>query len=151
MSSRVPEVLDALVSRATAPGVLDGVQVTDGPEVTDSQAQDWLLVGFDGAPDGGYEAAQTVGGWSDLATGREEQFTVTVAVLVLRAANQIKDARQRAYEIAAVVEQWLRADPSLGLASLEMAIEQTALVQEQVNSGVRARLLLTVAGRAFTT
>jgi len=59
-------------------------------------------------------------------------------------------ARRRVYEIAACVEAWLRADPSLGLRSLEAAVAGTRLVQDQTDQGASARLLLSVAGRAFT-
>jgi hypothetical protein len=62
----------------------------------------------------------------------------------------VRAARARAYEIGARVEAWLRADPSIGLPSLEAAIEASQLVQDQTNQGAQARLLLTVAGRAFT-
>ncbi|MFI6347256.1 hypothetical protein [Streptomyces sp. NPDC050560] len=150
MASRIPDVLAALVTLASGPGVLPGVQVTDGVPVSDAQNPEWVLVGFAGDPDGDFEAAQTAGGWSDLATGREEQFTVPVAVVVLRAADQISAARARAYEIAGVLEQQLRAAPSLGLPSLEAAIDGTVLVQEQMTTGIRVRLVLTIAGRGFT-
>jgi len=152
MGSRVPEVLDALVAlgKSETDGELSGVVIADGPEVTDSAAPDWLIVGFDGDPSGDFEAAQSVGGWSDLSSGREEAFQVTVAAVATRGDTDIVAARQRVYEIAARVEAWLRADPSIGLPSLEAAVEATRLVQDQTEDGAQARLLLTVAGRAFT-
>lgn len=150
MGSRVPEVIDRLVALGEADTALSDVMVSDGPEVTESSVQDWLIIGFDGDPEGDFEAARTVGGWSDLATGREETFEVTVAAIANRGDTDVKAARIRAYEIAARVEAWLRADPSLGLTSLEAAIEATRLQPDQTNQGAQARLLLTVAGRAFT-
>ncbi|WP_435643364.1 hypothetical protein ACR9VJ_18120 [Streptomyces sp. H49] len=152
MGSRVPEVIDALVAlgQAEAAAELAGVQVTDGPEVTGSGASDWLIIGFDGDPDGDFRAAQTVGGWAGLGSGREEQWQVTVAAIASRGDTEVRAARERAYEIGARVEAWLRADPSLGLRSLEAAIEASQLTQDQTDQGVQAVLLLTVAGRAFT-
>jgi hypothetical protein len=150
MGSRVPEVIDALVALGKADAALAEVEVSDGPEVSETQALDWLIVGFDGDPSGDFQAAQTVGGWSDLRTGREEQFQVTVAAIANRGDTDVRAARARAYEIGARVEAWLRADPSIGLPSLEAAIEASQLVQDQTNQGAQARLLLTVAGRAFT-
>lgn len=157
MGSRVPEVIDALVALGnTEPEYQAGedgtgaVAVADGPQVTDSAAPDWLIVGFDGDPEGDFEAANSVGGWSDLGTGREEEFQVTVAAIASRGDTNIVAARRRAYEIGARVEAWLRQDPSLGLRSLEAAVAGTRLVQDQTDQGAQVRLLLSVAGRAFT-
>ncbi len=150
MGSRVPEVIEALVALGEVDSLLKGVEVADGPQVTDTAAPDWLVVGFDGDPSGDFEAAQSVGGWSDLRSGREEEFQITVAAIANRGDADIVAARRRAYEIAARVEAWLRADPSIGLRSLEAAIGATRLVQDQTEEGAHARLLLTVVGRAFT-
>lgn len=150
MGSRVPELINALIAVGQADAGLNGVQVTDGPEVTDSGARDWLIVGFDGDPDGDFTSAQTVGGWSDLSIGREEQFQVTIAAIAQHGETDVRPVRERAYAIAARVEAWLRADPSLGLVSVEAAIEATQLMQAQTQQGAQATVLLTVAGRAFT-
>lgn len=150
MTSRVPELIDALLAKSRPiPGLTD-VAVTDGPEVSGSTARDWLLIGFDGDPGGEFLAAQTVGGWSSLSTGREEQLQVTCAAIANRSDTDVRAARQRVYEIGACLEELLRRDPSLGLASLQVAIEASQLVQDQTDQGVQARLLLTVAGSAFT-
>ncbi|NJP73732.1 hypothetical protein [Streptomyces sp. C1-2] len=147
--SRVPELLAALVALGRADSELADVRVSDGPEVTEDSAQDWLIVGFDGDPDGDFQSAQTVGGWTDLLGGREEEFQITVAAISQRGDTDVAAARARAYQIAGRVEAWLRSDPSLGLLSLEAAIGATQLTQDQTNRGAQARLLLTVAGRAF--
>ncbi|MDF2709292.1 MAG: hypothetical protein K0R62_4944 [Nonomuraea muscovyensis] len=149
MGSRVPEVIDALVALGRIDGDLDGVVVSDGPEVTDTSAKEWLIVGFDGDPDGDFEAAQTMGGWSGLGSRREEQFQITVAAIASRGDTDVRAARVRVYEIGRVVEGWLRAAPNLGLPELEAAIEASRLMQDQTQDGVQAVLLLTVAGRAF--
>ncbi|WP_320784196.1 hypothetical protein [Streptomyces sp. CRN 30] len=150
MASRVPEIIDTLVALAKADPALAGVRVADGPEVTGDSVPDWLVIGFDGDPSGDFEAAQTAGGWSDLATGREEEFLITVAAIANRGDTDIVAARRRAYEIAERVGTWLRTSPDLGLVSLEASVAGTRLVQDQTDQGAQARLLLTVAGRAFT-
>ncbi|MFF1960995.1 hypothetical protein ACFVWX_28975 [Streptomyces sp. NPDC058220] len=150
MTSRVPELIDALVARCTADEALADVMVTDGPEVSASSADDWLLIGFDGNAEGDFEAAQTVGGWCSLQTDREEQLQIPVAAVATRGDTDVRAARVRVYEIGARLEQLLRADPGVGLPSLEVAIEASQLVQDQTTDGVQARLVLTVAGRAFT-
>ncbi|MGW3166980.1 hypothetical protein ACWC9Q_29800 [Streptomyces sp. NPDC001142] len=150
MASRVPDLIERLVQLGAADPSLKGVRVSDGPEVTGDTNQDWLIVGFDGDPQGDFQAAQTVGGWAGLGTSREEEFQVTVAAIAQRGDTDVPAARRRAYEIAAHVEAWLRADPTLGLRSLEAAIGATQLMQDQTDRGAQAVLLLTVAGRAFT-
>ncbi|MFJ8140652.1 hypothetical protein [Streptomyces sp. NPDC096013] len=157
MGSRVPEVIEALVALGKAEPAYEpaddrtaGVVVSDGPQVTDNKAPDWLVVGFDGDPNGDFEAATSVGGWADLGTGREEEFQITVAAIASRGDTDVVTARRRAYEIAAPVEAWLRADPSIGLRSVEAAIAGTRLVQDQTDQGAQVVLLLSVAGRAFT-
>lgn len=151
MASRIPELIDALVTSLAADPALDGVRVADGPEVTESNAPEWLVVGFNGDPDGDFQAAQTVGGWSGLgASSREEQLQLTVAVIVMRGSADVRPARMRAYEIGGRLEALLAADPSAGLRSLEVAVEASQLVQDQTDQGVEVRLMLTVAGRAFT-
>ncbi|MEV1020705.1 hypothetical protein [Streptomyces sp. NPDC050264] len=150
MASRLPELIDAVTVRAAAAPALEGVVVADGPQVTNSSAREWLVVGFDGDPDGSFEAGQTAGGWATLGTDREEQLQLTVAVIVMRGDTDVRAARARAYEIAAPLEQLLAADPSLGMRSAEVAIAASALVQEQTTNGVQVRLLLQLAGRAFT-
>jgi hypothetical protein len=150
MGSRVPEVIDRLVQLGKADSDLKDVRVADGPEVTEDAVLDWLIVGFDGDPNGDFQSAQTVGGWSDLRTGREETWQVTVAAIAQSGDTDVKAVRDRAYAIGARVEAWLRADPSIGLPSLEAGVEATQLRQDQTDKGAQASLLLTVAGRAFT-
>ncbi|MFE7236089.1 hypothetical protein ACFVAF_36855 [Streptomyces sp. NPDC057596] len=150
MGSRVPEVIDRLVQLGEADTGLKDVRIADGPEVTADADMDWLIVGFDGDPNGDFQAAQSVGGWSDLRTGRDEQFRITVAAISQRGDTDVRAARARAYEIAARVEAWTRTDPTLGLRSLEAGVEATQLTQDQTQQGVQAVLLLTVAGSAFT-
>lgn len=151
MGSRVPELIDALMARLPEDPALTGVAVVDGPEVTESQAPDWLIIGWSGDPDGDFQAAQTIGGWASLvASDREEQLQLTVAVIASRGDTNVRAARARAYEIGGRLEALLAADPAVGLRSLEVAVEATQLVQDQTDQGVQARLLLTVAGRAFT-
>ncbi|MFC7892685.1 hypothetical protein [Streptomyces sp. NPDC057381] len=150
MRSRVPEVIARLVALGNADTALTGVHVSDGPEVTETQAADWLIIGFDGDQTGDFEAAQSVSDWTDLGSGREEEFQVTVAAVAKRGDTDTVAARARVYEIGDRVEAWTRDDPSLGLVSLQAGIGATRLVQDQTDNGAQAVLLMTVAGRGFT-
>ncbi|MEU5111711.1 hypothetical protein AB0G64_09445 [Streptomyces longwoodensis] len=149
MNSRLPEVIKALVALGKTDTELGDVEVVDGPQVSESDADDWLIVGFDGDPSGDFEAGQSLGDWSGLGTSREEQFQLTVAAIANRGDTDIVTARRRAYEIGGRVVAWLREQPNLGLHSLEAAIGSTRLVQDQTEDGAQARLLLTVVGRGF--
>ncbi|MFH9816141.1 hypothetical protein [Streptomyces sp. NPDC017230] len=150
MGSRIPEVIARLVALGRADTELADVQVSDGPEVTETSAPDWLIVGFDGDPTGDFEAAQSTSDWADLGAGREEQFQITVAAVAKRGDTDAAAARARAYEIGDRVAAWVRADPALGLQSLQAGVGATRLTQDQTDIGAQAVLLLTVAGRGFT-
>lgn len=149
MHSRIPEVIAALVGLATTDPELEGVRVADGPEVSDTAAPDWLVVGFDGDPTGDFEAAQSVTEFVGLSTRREETFQVTVAAISNRGDGDIVAARARAYEIGGRVEAWLEASPTLGLPEVEARIGATRLSQGQDSQGAQVVLLLTVAGRGW--
>ncbi|NYV72985.1 hypothetical protein [Streptomyces sp. UH6] len=148
----VAEAIDALVALGQGDPALADVLVLDGPLVSDSNARELLIVGYDGDPNGDFEAASTTGEFADLGTGREEVFQVTVAALVSNGASDVRAARVRAYEIGGRVTAWLRADPSigLGLGRVLTAIESTRLRQEQTVQGVQAVLLMSVVGRGMT-
>ncbi|CAL9302768.1 MULTISPECIES: hypothetical protein [Streptomyces] len=150
MGSRVPEVIDRLVALGKADAALKGVRISDGPEMTEDPDLEWLIPGWDADPTGDFQAANTLGGWAGLGSRREEQFQITVAVIAYNGDTDVRAARERAYEIAARVEAWFVADPSIGLPELEAAIEASQLTQDQTPKGAQAALLLTVAGRAFT-
>lgn len=150
MGSRVPDVIDRLLTLGAADGALKGVRVSDGPELTEDADMEWLIVGFDGDPNGDFQTANTLGGWAGLGSRREEQFQITVAVIVFNGDTDVRAARTRAYEIAERVEAWFVTDPTIGLPELEAAIEASQFTQDQTQKGAQATLLLTVAGRAFT-
>lgn len=151
MGSRIPDVIAALIALAKTDPALEGVAVADGPEVTESQQPEWLIPGWDGDPNGDFQAAQSSLTWSDLGPGREEEFQVTTAVIVNRGDTDVPAARARAYEIAGRVQAWLHEDPGLGLHSLEAGIGGTQLVQDQTDNGAQVRLALSIVGRGFTT
>jgi hypothetical protein len=151
MGSRLPELIDALFSALEPhPGLAD-VRVVDGPRVEDTPDTDWVVIGYDGDVGSGFEAGQTVGGWSGVGTRREEELQLVVAVLASRGdPEDVRGARQRVYEMAAPIEELLAADPTLGLAEAECAIGASTLIQNQNNRGVQVYLMLQLVARAFT-
>ncbi|MFE5258238.1 hypothetical protein [Streptomyces coelicoflavus] len=117
--------------------------------MTEDADMEWLIVGFDGDPNGDFQTASALGGWAGLGSRREEEFQITVAVIVFNGDTDVRAARARACEIAACVETWFMADPSVGLPELEAAISAIQLTQDQTQKGAQATLLMTVSGRGF--
>ncbi|MBZ6259760.1 hypothetical protein KVH22_30035 [Streptomyces olivaceus] len=147
--SRVPEVIEALTALGTADPELSGVAVADGPEVSDTQAQDWLIFGFDGDPSGDFQAAQSVSTAAGLGTRREEEFEITAAAIANRGDTDVVAARDRVLGIGARVAQWLQTDPALGLTELQAGTGAMRLIQNQTEDGAQVVLLMTVSGRGF--
>ncbi|MFD6684176.1 hypothetical protein [Micromonospora parva] len=148
--SRVPDLIDALVGRLKAAEGLAGVGVTDGPEITQQDADDWVLVGYDGDPSGGLPAAATEEDWAGLGVSREESIQLPVSLLVRRGDADVKAARDRVYVLGDIVKGILRADPSIGLPGVQCAVGSTALFQTQfADQGIQTRLVLTLACRTI--
>lgn len=146
----VPDVIDALVPRLRTEDGLTGVGVTDGPEITSEDRNDWVLVGFDGDPEGEFRAATTEEAWAGLGSSRESLIRLTVTLLARRGDADVRAARLRVYEMAGVVRGMLRADPSLGLPGVQCAIGSTSFHQPQTaDSGIQARLVLTLVCRTI--
>jgi hypothetical protein len=139
--SKLPTLIDNLV---TLFGSINGAEVVDGPQVTDSDAADWILVGFDGDASGDYRTASTQQQWVGLSTRRAEQIDLTVALVATRGDTDVRAARQRVYEMNDEVEALLQANPSAGMAAAQVAILTTSFHQEQTANGIQARLLLSI-------
>lgn len=147
--SRVPDLIDALVGRFRTEEGLVSVRVTDGPEVTADDADDWVLVGFDGDPAGDFQAAVVEEQWAGLGASREEMIHLPVTLLARRGDTDVKAARARVYEIGGVIKGVLRTDPTVGLLGIQCAVGATALYQPQTEQGIQARLVLTLSCRTI--
>lgn len=119
-TSRVPDLIDALYTRATAALVANtAVQVLDGYG-TDENPGDCLMIGvedpasletaFSGS------SSQTPGPFSTNRK-RDENGSVTCAAYSWNGNADQKQARDAAYSYVAAVENLLRSDPNLGIAS----------------------------------
>ena len=106
-SSTVPDVIDALVdaleARTGDPHQLQGVRVNYGPPLPDPGRESINVLGVEG---------EQV--WASLGKlAKDEEYTISVLVIVIREGQQTKEAVARAYEIAANIEDVLRDDPTL--------------------------------------
>jgi hypothetical protein len=146
----VPDLIDALVGRFSTEDGLSGAGVTDGPEITGEDRNEWVLVGFDGDQQGDFQAATTEEDWAGLGSSRQQMIRLTVGLLARRGDGRVKPARDRVYEMKRVIQGVLRADPSMGLPGVQCAIGATALHQPQISdTGVQARLMLTLVCRTI--
>lgn len=145
--SRVPALIDNFVAALQASAGLAGVQVVDGPLVTNSAASEWVFVGYDAAPDGEYQTASTSQMWAGLgARAKNEDILLTGAVLVQRGSTAVKACRDRAFEVFAAVEAVVRADPALGLPPPTVcSISETTFFTEQTDRGVQGRVIFTLS------
>lgn len=157
-TSAIYEVIDTLVDTfaalAVPSGSLEGVLVLDGLGVTEDPG-DFLMIGADDPDaDDNSTAASSQQEWAHANhTARDEVGTVTCVALSWNGDGDQRAARASVKAITAAVEDALRANPSLGLASLLWTSygESTDLVQAQGEAGAAAQVTFTIAFRARLT
>lgn len=146
--SRVPAVLDALVSVWGTTSELSGV-VQDGPRALNSPAMEELSVGYDGSEDG--QASDGVAAVEGFGIEpNRERFTVTCLVQVLNGAGDMRAARVRAFELLSAAAGAVAEDKTLGGVVMQAAVQDQTLSQLQTDRGAWVRLAFTVACEAFT-
>jgi hypothetical protein len=140
-ASRVPETIDAIVTKLKAAGV----KTWDGPVIT-GDYQDAVYVGYDANPDGEFRSVVGTQTWAGLgAKRRSEIFSVTCAAVALVGQDDSKASRDAVYALLNTVDTTLRADPSLGLAPpLVAGVKPTELICEPTSEGYMARLVFTI-------
>lgn len=149
-TSRLPALIDALVSRATTALAASPVLVTDGYGVTDDPS-DFLMVGIEEPT----IPAASFAGSSDQSWGpqgnraRDENGAVWCAAYSENGDGVQKTARDAAYSYMAAVETLLRADPNLGIAPGGNFVAQMGdtqrLTQNQDSNGASALLIFNVS------
>jgi hypothetical protein len=149
VASRVPAVIDALVTILTAADL--GAPIWDGP-ITTGDPSDAVYIGYDADPQGGEEqGAEVQQGWAGIGTeSRDEEGQIMCAVVVLT-GNQItgwKGPRDRAYALLDGVNGAIRGTPakaSLGLSPpMTAELWPGAYFQEANPDGFQARLLFQI-------
>jgi len=124
-------------------------EVRDGPEVGDSAAWEVITVGYVGPDDDtAVEASSTPGG---LGMREREQYTVNCAVAVVNGDEDIRAARQRAFDLLAQCGLRLAADPKLAGSVMKAEISSWSLREDMATGGAHARLRFGVGIDAFTS
>lgn len=146
--SRVPAVLDALFALWQAVPDLAG-KVQDGPIPVESPALEVLSVGHDGDAEGlsteGTIAAEGYGSRPD-----RELFTVTCLIAVLDGTDDVRAARNRAFDLLSHASEAVTSDRTLGGVVMRAHVAGVSLNQLQVDRGALAELRFTVACDGYT-
>lgn len=134
MPSKVPAAIDGLLALVTAlqATTLAGVDIFDGPKLTDSQTGKRLFVGYDieGI------AAHGAQDWASIpaaSKSRGENMTIRCVAESMSGQTDMKGRRDEAFAIVAAVEGAIKGDPTLGgavtyancLAEVEVRQPQT--------------------------
>jgi hypothetical protein len=142
-TSSIPAVKAALITRLQARAGLYGVSVTWGfTDAAGARAAEWVFVG-------NTRGDQT---WTQQGRqSKEEDYTLDLIVSVVRKGLGVQTAEQRAWAIAAEVENELRSDPSVGLTPpyrlLQAQVEGPVVSEEAVSedgSAVESRITLSI-------
>lgn len=146
-TSRIPDVIDVLVTRLDAAPTLDGVKVIDGPIVTNDPLHEAVYIGYDGDPEGDGAAVEFTQVWASIGQrARGETFSVTCAVVVWKGSTKVRPVRLRAFEVLAAIQDVVRADPSLGLPPPSVvAFASGSVIQLQRQSGLECRIPFQIA------
>ena len=113
MGSRAPLVVDAIITAVTA--AAGAVKVYDGPYVT-GDTTEAIHIGYDADPDGSGEAVASDQAWAGLgARARDETLLVTNGIHVYQGDANVKAARDRAYQLLAIVENAIHTSPAMQL------------------------------------
>lgn len=147
-TSRAPAIIDALVALCEAAPGLTEVTIHDGPQPTSDPLKAVVTIGWDGDEDND-QAVDASQEWAGLgAKAKDESLLVTCAALAWHGETTTKPVRDRAYELVAVVEDALRADPSLGFPPpTVVALSTGNAYQRQLQSGAQCRVVFTIAVR----
>lgn len=135
-TSTVPAVMDALYDALVArqsgtPGGLNGVRVNYGPALPDPGRESVNILGVEGE--------QAWAGLGKLA--KDEVYTISVLVIVIREGQQTKDAVERAYAIAAQLEDVVGDDVTLGNTCRVAAVDSPFDLEVGASDTTRSALL----------
>lgn len=159
-ASTVPGAIAGLVSALKAQE-LEGVEIYDGPAVSESKALAVIMVGFAGermARTGAYpEPAQpeinvtaTIDGQLSVTPVRE-QYPIQSLIAVLNGAKDVTAAMTRAYELLAAAGAALAADKKLGGAVALATLGNHSTTREQTAKGAVVSLVFEVNCDAWTS
>jgi len=159
MATAVDAALKGLVAVFEAAPALEGVDVYDGPAVSNSKATAALSVGFAGErmnrtgayPETEQPAVSVTSAPAGLGGGDlAEQYLVQNMLAVLDGGKDIVAARQRAYDLLGAAGDAVAADKTLSGAVAWARPGGHSLTQEQTPRGAVITIVFEVEIEAFT-
>lgn len=160
MASRVDAAITAIVAALQADAVVPTLAaVVDGPLVGGDQTETRVYVGYDGDPDGDFNATENWSqDWAGLGAQRkDESFDVVCAVWSFSGDLDVPARRQKALAVFSAVEDALRTPLNIGLGLPQPTVawlSSAQLVQEPVRAvdsdqliGLRARIPFSISVR----
>jgi hypothetical protein len=152
-ASTVPAAIAGLVSALKAQE-LEGVEIYDGPAVSESKALEVIMVGFAGetmARTGAYPEPEQpeieVTASLDMQLGLvpvREQYPVRSLIAVLNGAKDVTAATARAFELLAAVGAALAADKKLGGAVALATLGNHSTTRAQTAKGALVSIVFDV-------
>lgn len=136
MTTQAPAVKAALLTAFQAAAPL--ATVTWGHPGVDNADGDFAFL----------DKARVVQDWAALGRQRRDETIEIEAVVLARSADTARDVEQRAWDLAGLLEQKLRDDPTLGDVCLWCGVTQA--VQANFSDGPQAyiaEIVLTVQAR----
>lgn len=124
------------------------VAVYDGPPVTGDSPTDFVTVGFVRGEDfaGSYEQTPPVGPWS-----MEEAGTLRSELVCATGDTDLPGMELRAFALVDAWQEWVTADPKLGVLNPSSTASLAVDVQpQQTTAGAVQRLVVTVSYLART-
>lgn len=147
-TSALPVVIDALLSLANS---LETVNVFDGFGVSDDPG-DYLMIGVDdpNAVDSA-NGASSQQSWQHVGhQTRNEEGEIICAALSWNGDGDLKSARVSAFAITALLENALRADPTLGGICLWTGYgTQTDYITSQGDTGAECLVVFRIMFKAY--
>lgn len=145
--SRIPTAIDALVTRLRSTTALDGVDVHDGPFLTSDPGPEQVYVGYDGDPEGEFQAVESSEEFIGIGAKRKrESYSITCSLLAARGDADVQKARNRAFELYNAVNTELRSDNALGIPPPVVAAIRTSgfFMEQDPSVGIQARIVFMV-------
>jgi hypothetical protein len=147
---RFSDAVTALLAAFAASSPLSGVTVSDGPSLTAAQAQDFIIVGHDGALDadgalsGITQAGSLTQGWLEFQAVKDETGHVhCVAVSQTGDSTDLPARRARAQALVAACEDAAMAAGVVGGLQFE-GTEDAAVAYRQLGQGVAVIVPFTI-------
>jgi hypothetical protein len=145
-----PAAITALLAAFSHEPGLAGVELHDGPAVTESAALEAVIVGWYGLTGDALAVEAEITPAGLTAHPGREAYAILCAVMVRDGSSDMAAARARAYALVSACGSAIAADQKLGGAVMLARLGRVSLQQVQDGGGALAIIEFTVPCDAFT-